>query len=132
MYVYRARCVRVVDGDTVDLVIDLGLRITSHQRIRILGVDTPELRRGTEEEKKLGRIARDFVHRVLVVDQNSDEVISHLPTGVSPDYPILVQTHKADSFGRWLGQVFYVQRDGTEVNLSEVLLREGLAKVYSR
>jgi len=42
MYEYRANVDRWVDGDTVDMVVDLGFRITTHQRFRLLGVDTPE------------------------------------------------------------------------------------------
>jgi len=63
VYEYRARLVRVVDGDTYDLTIDLGLRVQTKARVRLRGVDTPEtygVRRGSDEWTR-GRAAKDFV-----------------------------------------------------------------------
>ena len=62
MYEYRGRIDRVVDGDTVDVDIDLGFGVwMKKQRIRLYGVDTPESRTRDAEEKVFGNMAKDFV-----------------------------------------------------------------------
>ena len=62
MYQYNCRIVRVVDGDTVDVDIDLGFDVwLKKQRIRLYGVDTPESRTRDLEEKKHGLMAKKFV-----------------------------------------------------------------------
>ena len=59
MYEYKCRIIKVVDGDTIDVDIDLGFNITlSNQRIRLQGVDTPESRTRDLEEKKFGLLAK--------------------------------------------------------------------------
>ena len=66
MYEYNVRLVRVVDGDTVDVDIDLGFGIWLHkERIRLYGIDTPESRTRDLEEKKYGKLATKFVERFL-------------------------------------------------------------------
>ena len=69
MFEYSCRIVRVVDGDTVDVDIDLGFDLwLKKQRIRLYGVDTPESRTRDLEEKKYGFAAKDFVEKYLPVD----------------------------------------------------------------
>ena len=61
MYEYKCKVVRVVDGDTVDVDIDLGFDVwLSKQRVRLYGVDTPESRTRDKEEKKYGLRAKAF------------------------------------------------------------------------
>ena len=105
-FLYRAELVRVVDGDTVDLLIDLGFHLSTKQRVRLLGIDTPELRGGTEETKAAGQRARE---RVLEVLEGAEE--------------LSVQTEKTGKFGRWLGTIY---ADG--VNVNELLVKEGYAQ----
>lgn len=78
---------RVIDGDTLDVIIDVGFRFTTRQRLRLLELDTPE--RG----EPLWREATDQL-RALVTDQ-----------------PLAVTTVKQDSFGRWLAHVAVNGRD---------------------
>lgn len=108
MYEYRATLHRVVDGDTVDLIVDLGFYMAASIRFRVLGVDTPELRGGTAETKTAAHEAKDFVTEEL---------------GAAAT--IIIRTEKADSFGRWLADVRYVV-DGEERNLTAELLENGL------
>ena len=62
MYEYRCKISRVVDGDTVDVDIDLGFGVWLHkERVRVLGIDTPESRTRDKEEKKYGLAAKAFV-----------------------------------------------------------------------
>ena len=108
MYQYKVKEVlRVVDGDTLDLLIDLGFDLTLKQRVRLLYVDTPELRSRDLEEKVAARAAKVFVEEVV------------------KDSDITVNTTKADSFGRYLAEIFV---NGQSLN--QRLLDEGFAKKY--
>lgn len=104
-YVYRATVARVVDGDTVDLTVDLGLRITTHLRVRLLGINAPE--RG-----KPGGDAATAALRTW------------LPSGAS----VTVQTFKdpGDKYGRWLGTV--TTADGADVG--DEMITTGNAIAY--
>ena len=90
MYEYRCKIKRVVDGDTVDVDIDLGFGMWIHnERIRLYGVDTPESRTRDLEGKKYGLLAKSFVLKYLPEDS----------------YPTLVTVRdKAGKFGRVLGK----------------------------
>jgi micrococcal nuclease len=66
MYEYRATIVKIIDGDTVDVDIDLGFGIVlSDERVRIAGIDTPESRTRDKEEKKFGLAAKARVKQLL-------------------------------------------------------------------
>jgi len=66
MYEYRAKIIKIVDGDTVDVDIDLGFGIVlSDERVRIAGIDTPESRTRDKEEKKFGLAAKSRVKQLL-------------------------------------------------------------------
>ena len=67
-YIYRGKLERVVDGDTVDVDIDLGFDVWMlKQRIRLYGVDTPESRTRDKVEKVFGNLAKEFVEKRLPV-----------------------------------------------------------------
>ena len=87
MYKYKAIITNVVDGDTFDLDIDLGFHIHIHERIRLLGIDTPEK---FGEEKELGLIVKEFAeYRFL----GKEVIIKSRKKNTSAE---------TDSFGRWL------------------------------
>ena len=66
MYEYNFKLIKIVDGDTVDIDIDLGFGIwLRNQRIRIMGIDTPESRTSDPEEKKFGKLATEQVKRYM-------------------------------------------------------------------
>ena len=92
MYEYRCEVVRVIDGDTVDVDIDLGFGVwMKKQRIRMYGIDTPESRTRDLEEKKYGLAAKDFLVGMLE-DENG----------------IILKTYKdaEGKFGRILGELW--------------------------
>ena len=67
MYEYKAKLVKIVDGDTVDVDIDLGFGVwLKNQRIRIMGIDTPESRTSDPVEKKYGILAKEQVEKYLI------------------------------------------------------------------
>ena len=110
MYEYPCKIVRVVDGDTVDVDIDLGFSHWIHnERIRLFGVDTPECRTRDAQEKTAGFLAKGFVQDAL---------------HVGGTYKL--QTKEKGKFGRYLGTIFITKK--TSVNDS--LIKENLAVAY--
>lgn len=110
-WVFPAKALRVIDGDTLELLVDVGFRMRWQGRLRVLNVDTPEMR-GSEREA--GEVARAFVFDWL--------------TSVVGEWPLLVQVErKPDSFGRALGHIWR-RCDGA--SLAEDLLAAGMAKEY--
>ena len=112
MYEYSCKIVRVVDGDTVDVDIDLGFGMWMHkERIRLHGIDTPESRTSNKVEKKYGMLAKKFLKEALTKGKK-----------------IVIKTYKGDEtgkFGRILGDIFI---DGKSVN--SALCKAGHAVEY--
>ena len=117
MYEYKCKVTRVVDGDTVDIDIDLGFGVWLHkERVRIYGIDTPESRTRDLEEKKFGLMAKDFVKKFVKGDKRN--IKSN----------IILRTQKYDAkgkFGRILGDIIV---DGT--SLSDTMIKEHHAVPY--
>ena len=99
MYEYKFKLDRVVDGDTIDVVIDLGFSILHKCRVRLLGIDTPESRTRDLDEKARGKLAKDFLSFCLA---SSDEHI------------IKTSVDSKGKFGRVLGTIYC---DGKNINL---------------
>ena len=116
-YIYRAKLDRVVDGDTVDALIDVGFDIWFKKRIRFMGVDTWESRTRDLEEKKLGKLATERT-RQLLEDVSSKSGYFRL------------KSHGVGKYGRVLGELFVMDTDGKQWNVNETLIAEGHAYVY--
>lgn len=115
MYEYRCKVVRVVDGDTVDVDIDLGFGVWMRkQRIRMYGIDTPESRTRDLEEKKYGLAAKDFLKGML--DDKGG---------------IVLKTHKDDKgkFGRILGELWRTS-DFADQSINEYMIDKHHAVPY--
>ncbi len=112
MYEYRVKSVlKVVDGDTIDVDIDLGFKISYTQRVRLAGIDSPESRTRDLYEKKLGMESKEWLKNAL----------SHAKT-------IIIKTEKPDStekFGRILGWLYV-----DDVNLNKAMIDQGYAWEY--
>jgi micrococcal nuclease len=118
MYEYRCKILRIVDGDTVDIDIDLGFGVWMHkERVRMYGIDTPESRTKDLEEKKYGLMSKDFVK-------------SMMPIGSMQT----LRTAKYDDkgkFGRILGEfIVYDSKDDKLVSLKDIMIRECLGVEY--
>lgn len=100
IYVRKARIINVVDGDTVDMIVDLGYNVTIGRRFRLLGMDAPERNKDYEGWKASK---------------------AHLEKLIG-DGQVIEQSVKADSFGRYLVTLF---KDG--VNLNEQMVTDGFA-----
>ena len=116
-YIYRAKLDRVVDGDTVDALIDVGFDIWFKKRIRFMGLDTWESRTRDLEEKKLGKLAKERTRQLL-------EDVS------SKSGYFRVKSHGLGKYGRVLGGIFIMDKDGKQWNVNETLIAEGHAYVY--
>ena len=114
MYEYRIKKVlKVVDGDTIDVDIDLGFNISYTQRVRLAGIDTPESRTKDLKEKALGL-----------------EVKDKLKKSIEAAKVVVIKTEKPDSsekYGRILGWVYL---DNAAKSINEQLIDEGYAWGY--
>ena len=112
MYEYNATVTHVVDGDTMDVTLDLGFDILYNNRIRLVGINTPESRTRDLEEKARGLAAKD-------------RVLELCPVGST----VTVKTTKdgRGKFGRILGEIFV---PGVVQSVNQLLVEEGHAVEY--
>ena len=114
MYEYFVKEVKkVVDGDTIDVVIDLGFSILFESRVRLAGIDTPESRTTNKAEKALGLESKKFLESKIKSAKN-----------------VVIKTEKLDSsekYGRILGWL-YLDGDGNSVN--HEMIEKGYAWGY--
>ncbi len=111
-FTYKAEVTRVVDGDTIDVELDLGFSILMRARVRLLGIDTPESRTRDLEEKKRGLAAKDRVKCLL-------EECDHIE----------LKSHGVGKYGRCLGEIS-LPIDGELCSLNQLLISEGHAVAY--
>ena len=116
-YIYRAKLDRVVDGDTVDALIDVGFDIWFKKRIRFKGVDTWESRTRNLEEKALGLKAKARTKELL-------EKVS------SKSGYFRIKSYGLGKYGRVLADVFIMDKDGKQWNVNKTLITEGHAYIY--
>jgi micrococcal nuclease len=110
---YVKKVTKVVDGDTIDVDIDLGFDISFSSRVRLAGIDTPESRTTDKAEKALGLEAKAY--------------LKHAIEGATS---VVIKTEKMDSsekYGRILGWVYV---DGNTVSLNDMMINDGYAWGY--
>jgi len=112
MYTYKAKLIRIVDGDTIDAEIDLGFDTIVRKRIRLYGINTPEIRTKDAGEKEKGFAAKQRLTELL----NGEFIVETI-------------LNKRGKYGRVLG-VVYTMHDDTKVNINEALVTEGHAVKY--
>lgn len=113
MYNYRIEeILKVIDGDTVEVIVDLGFSVYHKTRVRLIGIDTPEIRTKDLEEKERGLEALDFIVDYFKMMEHEEMVL---------------ESEKLDSFGRSLGRIIV-----GGVDIGEELLKTGHAKPYER
>ena len=112
MYTYNCKILRIVDGDTVDVDIDLGFGVWMHrERVRMYGIDTPESRTSDPEEKVYGKLSKQFVK-------------DNLPIGSMQT--LVTHKDKTGKFGRILGD-FLIEGE----SLGKIMVDKSLAVVYN-
>lgn len=108
MFQYSARVHEIIDGDTIDVSLDLGFNIQHIIRLRLYGINAPETKTKDLHEKELGLKAKARL---------SELILSKVVT---------IKTHKtSDKYGRYLAEIYL-----DENNINKVLISEGLAKEY--
>ena len=116
-YIYRGKLERVVDGDTIDALIDVGFDIWIKKRIRYSGIDTWESRTRDLAEKAKGLEAKAR-NKELLMEVSSKSGYFRL------------KSHGVGKYGRVLGEIFIEDNEGKQYNINETLISEGHAYVY--
>jgi len=112
VYTYKIKEItKVVDGDTLDAIIDLGFGITKKERIRIAAIDAPETRTRNLHEKKLGFEAKAWLKKHVEYCDN-----------------VIIKTEKEGKYGRILGWLY---TDEFSISLNEVMVEKGYAWTYT-
>ena len=112
MYEYTCTVTRVVDGDTIDVILDLGFSILHKCRVRLYGIDTPESRTRDKDEKVRGKLAAKF-----------------LEDSINNGTKVILRSKLKDSkgkYGRVLGEVIV-----DDININELMVKKYLAVAYS-
>jgi|TARA_R110002020_G_scaffold199334_3_gene400762 endonuclease YncB( thermonuclease family) len=112
MYTYFVKSIdRIVDGDTIDISIDLGFDLTKKERVRLAGIDTPEKRTKNLKEKEMGYQATEFLEMHLMEASK-----------------LTVRTEKDGKFGRMLGWLYKSDKDTMSIN--QIMIDKGYAWPY--
>lgn len=115
LYKYKAYVKDVYDGDTITVDISLGFHVNMTDiKVRLVGIDTPEVRTRDLDEKEKGLATRDWLRERILGKK------------------VLLHTAKRGKFGRWLGTIWDLEKDKPEFENSynKQLISEGLAKEY--
>ena len=104
MYKYNAQVLKVIDGDTLDLFIDLGFKVGFNTRIRMIGIDTPE------KWHPYGKIVKAYLQQIL------------------EGQTVYLDVTKKDKYGRYLGVIYLNSND--EKSINDHLIEIGMAKAY--
>ena len=111
-YYYKCTLIKVIDGDTIDVDIQLGFDvILSKQRVRLYGIDTPESRTRDKEEKIRGLLSKDYLKDNCYVGST-----------------IKLKSKEKGKFGRILGVIY---KDGDSISMNQRMIEEGFAVPYT-
>ena len=116
-YIYRGKLERVVDGDTIDALIDVGFDIWIKKRIRYSGIDTWESRTRDLAEKEKGLQAKARYKELLMEVSSKAGYFRLKSFGVG-------------KYGRVLGEIYIEDKEGKQYNINETLISEGHAYIY--
>ena len=124
MFKYRVSAIeKIIDGDTIDVVIDLGFSVCTKQRVRLMGIDTPESRTSDKVEKKYGLLSK----------QKLKEWCMKAVASEKDDIEMELRCPEADSrekFGRVLAEV-WISEGGEWTNVNQWLCDNGYAVPYT-
>tara|TARA_B100001758_G_scaffold210308_1_gene193002 strand:+ start:3838 stop:4287 length:450 start_codon:yes stop_codon:yes gene_type:complete len=108
---------RVVDGDTIDVTIDLGFDLFKKERVRVAGIDTPEKRTRDLEEKELGIDATNWLKK-------------HLEEAISGEEDLVIRTELVGGMGKYGRLLGWLYIADSELSLNEMMIEEGYAWAY--
>ena len=111
-YTYKIKSiVRYIDGDTVDVLIDLGFDIITKKRVRLYGINAPEIRTRDLEEKESGKAAKVYLESACALSE--------------PTSCLLLESVGIGKFGRVLGNIY-----NDNININQLMITEGYATEY--
>lgn len=113
MYEYKCQLLKVVDGDTIDVLIDVGFSTFRKERVRLYGINAPESRTRNLEEKKKGLAAKSRLKDIL--------------KSFGKDFLIKTEIDKKGKYGRILGVIYNLDKSN---NANAILVSEGHAVEY--
>ena len=116
MYEYKCKVKRVVDGDTMDVILDLGFDVLHSVRVRLSGIDTPESRTRDLDEKARGKLSKAYLKESIKGKK------------------IVLRTKLKDSrgkFGRVIAEVWAEFEEGSMRNVNELMIKECHAVKYN-
>jgi micrococcal nuclease len=116
MYEYKCKVKRVVDGDTMDVILDLGFDVHHAVRVRLAGIDTPESRTRDKDEKARGKLSKAFLKESIKGKK------------------IVLKTKIKDAkgkFGRVIAEVWAEFEKGSLRNINELMIKECYAVKYN-
>jgi len=122
MYEYKAKLIKVVDGDTVDAMIDCGFSVFRKERIRLKGINAPESRTRDKEEKKRGLAAKARLKELIKEGKN--------------EFMVKTSIDKKGKYGRLLGELFLILKSNNTTkkanikSYNQTLVDEGHATHY--
>ena len=108
---------RVVDGDTIDVTIDLGFDLFKKERVRVAGVDTPEKRTRDLEEKALGIDATNWIKE-------------HLDSAIAGEEDLIIRTELVGGMGKYGRLLGWLYIGDAQMSLNEKMIEEGYAWAY--
>jgi len=114
LYHYLAEVTSVYDGDTFDCLVDMGFSTSIKIKVRVLGIDTPEMKSKDPDQKAKAVLARDYLR---------DQTLNN---------KIILRTAGLEKYGRWLGELWRVPAEGADLgeSLNDEMVRLGHAKAY--
>ena len=111
MYEYKAKVIRVIDGDSVWLEVDVGFRLSFRDNFRLARINAPEVR---GEGKELGLESKVALEKMLPVDS-----------------VVTIRTAKSGKYGRWLAEIIQVDsQTNIEYNVNDQMMKLGFAEPY--
>ena len=116
LYHYEAKVLSVYDGDTITVMIDMGMKHFNRVKVRLLGINTPEIRTKDPVEKAKGINAREYLKERI------------------EGKTVIIRTVKKGSFGRWLGEVWCADENGDILSesINNQMIRSGHAVEYRK
>jgi endonuclease YncB( thermonuclease family) len=153
VFEYRTKVIRVLDGDTAEFSVDLGLNIHSAQILRLYGINAPETNSSDPIVREKAKLAKEHIARVLIGEPNvavcqqiaalvqQGNLVAVMPLLSKVVVPVAtavkvqtVKPYSTDKYGRWLGSVYYrtatMAPDEPWINLNEEMVSLGLAVPY--
>ena len=124
VYFYKAKVNRVIDGDTVDILIDLGFGLYKDVKARLWGINAPEISHPKDEEELLRGLA------------TKGRVEEWVKTN-APDGYVIIRSHngrelRQEKYGRWLIEIYPLGYTKETISLNDTLVKENLAVEYMR